>query len=282
MNLTGPLAKAHAIRTQHAPRLAELRAVAPGGTSSAKKDARGQLFIYDLIGESMFGGGVTEKSVKAELDKLGKVSGLDIFINSEGGSVYDGTAIYNLLKRVDAKKTVYVDGIAASAASFIAMVGDEIVMAENATMMIHKAQAVTFGSEDDHESTLKMLRGADSSIAGMYAARTGHPVDTIRQWMTDETWMTAAEAVKMKFADRIDPNASPVTASMAGENTPPLIRIASATQQRISAARVRLVDTDHSVLQDRRRASPERSSTQRPAARTQEPKQTPTSHGDRK
>ena len=145
---------------------------------------------------------VTAKSFAKELKAAGKVKNLDIYINSPGGSVFDGSAIYSQLKRHTAKKTVYVEGLAASIASMIAMAGDEVVMPDNALMMIHRASGGVLGNAQDMRKTAEVLEKVESSIIAAYQAKTGRDPDELAEMMADETWMTAQEAVALGFADR--------------------------------------------------------------------------------
>lgn len=280
------LAKAHKIAADFRERHGPLPTSAVPGVWANKKDTKGELYIYESIGLDWWtGGGITGKSVVAELKKLEGVKTLDIFINSPGGDVFEGKTIYNTIKRFDAEKIVHVDGIAASAASFIAMAGDKIITAENATWMIHEAWGGASGNAEDLRTIAGLLDIENAAIAGIYAARTGQPASSF--WMrpapsaTDpspaatgimasDTWMSAAEALTAKLTDEIEKNAAPESDDAEAEKMAakiPALRIAAETQRRISAARVRQSDAEHSVLNDRRRASPERSST-RPAART--------------
>lgn len=247
------------------------------GLFASKKDSRGELYIYEAIGfDCWTGSGVTSKDVVAQLDKLKGVKTLDIFINSPGGDVFEGKAIFNSLRRFDAEKTVHVDGIAASAASFIAMAGDKIVTAENATWMIHEAWGGGAGNAGDLRALADVLDQENKAIAGIYAARTGQPASSF--WtrsapsaadpspsatglMAEETWMGADEALAAKLTDSIEKNAKSESDEAEMEALAakvPALRIAAATQRRIAVARARLTDTEHSVLQDRRRASPGR------------------------
>lgn len=280
------LAKAHKIaadfRAQRYPGDSGLNS---GVWAAKKSDAKGELYIYESIGLDWWtGGGITGKSVVAELKKIEGVKTLDIFINSPGGDVFEGKTIYNTIKRFDAEKIVHIDGIAASAASFIAMAGDKIITAENATWMIHEAWGGASGNAEDLRTIAGLLDIENAAIAGIYAARTGQPASSF--WMrpapsaadpspaatgimASDTWMSAAEALAAKLTDEIEKNAAADDDAEAEKLAAkiPALRIAAETQRRISAARVRQVDAERSVLNDRRRASPERSST-RPAART--------------
>lgn len=166
---------------------------------------RAELLLYgDISSSSWFGDEVTPKQFKADLDALGDVSELDIYINSGGGDVFAGFAIYNMLKRHAAKKTVYVDGLAASIASVIAMAGDKIIMPENAMMMIHNAWAVVKGNKAKLRKIADEMDKIDGSLAGIYAARTGKTEVEIVSLLDAETWFTAQEAVDAGLADELE------------------------------------------------------------------------------
>jgi ATP-dependent protease ClpP protease subunit/phage major head subunit gpT-like protein len=162
----------------------------------AKKGTTGNLYIYDSIHPF----GITDKMVVDELKKLGKISDLNIYLNSDGGDVFMGFAIKNILSRVDAKKTVVIDGIAASIASVIAMAGDEIHMPEDAWMMIHDPSGLTIGTAEDHAKMAETLRGIKESIVGIYSSRTGIDSGEIEEMMASETWMNGKTAVAKGFA----------------------------------------------------------------------------------
>jgi ATP-dependent Clp protease protease subunit len=161
------------------------------------------LYIYDQIGGDWFSEGITPKSVADALAQAKGAKTLNVFINSPGGNVFDGVAIYNEIRRFDAKKVVHVDGIAASAASMIAMAGDEIVMAHNATMMIHEPWGLAIGNADEMRATADLLdKISDDSVLASYE-RTGQSKEQLKEWMKAETWMNASEAVERRFADRV-------------------------------------------------------------------------------
>lgn len=165
-----------------------------------KKKAR--LDIYDVIGDDWFGG-VSAKDVAAELKAHANAEEIEVHINSPGGSAFDGITIYNVLSQHKANVTVHIDGLAASAASVIAMAGDEIHMAENAMMMIHNASGFTFGDANVHREQVELLDKLDRQIAITYARRTGGDEQAIRDLMADETWFTAEEAVADGFATNL-------------------------------------------------------------------------------
>lgn len=168
-----------------------------------------EVLLYDIIGEDWWTGeGVTAKKLRDEVKALGPVSELHVRINSEGGSVVEGMAIYNTLKELSpvTRVVVIVDGMAMSIASVIAMAGDEIRAHENATWMIHNAWNVLMGNADEMRKMAEVLDGIDRTIAGVYVARTGNKEANIVEWMAAETWMTAAEAKERGFVDTIIPN----------------------------------------------------------------------------
>lgn len=168
-------------------------------------DKRAELLLYgDISDSSWFGDEVTPKQFKADLDALGDVAELDIYINSGGGDVFAGFAIYNMLKRHAAKKTVYVDGLAASIASVIAMAGDRIIMPENAMLMIHNAWTIAMGNKAKLRKIADEMDKIDGSLAGIYTARTGKPEADIVALLDAETWFTAQEAVDAGLADEIE------------------------------------------------------------------------------
>lgn len=128
---------------------------------------------------------------------------LTVDISSGGGDVFAGSEIYTLLRNYAGKVVVNVYGMAASAASVIAMAGDEVNMSPTAQMMIHKAWSVNQGNADDHEHEAKVLDSIDQSIVNAYFDKTGLKRDDILQMMQNETWMTAQEAVDKGFANGI-------------------------------------------------------------------------------
>lgn len=126
---------------------------------------------------------------------------ITVKISSPGGSIFEGMAIYNAILDHPATVSVVVDGVAASAASFIAQAGDHVLMNRGAQMMIHDASGVVFGNASDMESMAVLLNKLSDEIAGVYAARAGGTVAEWRDRMRAETWMTGAEAVELGLAD---------------------------------------------------------------------------------
>lgn len=158
-----------------------------------------EVLIYDEIGAY----GVTAKGFLAEFGALPDDAAIDLRLNSPGGSVFDAVAIYNALKRHAGEITVWVDGIAASAASYIAMAGDTIVMPENAFLMIHDPSGLVMGTAEDMRSTAEALDKVKGSLIQGYAAKSGKPDDDIANLMAAETWLDAKDALALGFIDRI-------------------------------------------------------------------------------
>lgn len=158
-----------------------------------------EVLIYDEIGAY----GVTAKGFLAELGALPDDAAIDLRLNSPGGSVFDAVAIYNALKRHPGEITVWIDGIAASAASYIAMAGDQIVMPENAFLMIHDPSGLVIGTAEDMRSTAEALDKVKASLVQGYAGKSGKPDDEIAALMAAETWLDAKDALELGFIDRI-------------------------------------------------------------------------------
>jgi len=158
--------------------------------------------IYDVIGDGFFGG-TSPREIMDALRKTPDARRINVFINSPGGSVFDAATIYNMLHQHKAHVTVHVDGLAASAASLVAMAGDDIIMAENAMMMIHDPWTITMGSAADIRKDADMLEKIEGTLVATYAARTGKTQKSIAAMMEAETWMTADEAVDMGFATEV-------------------------------------------------------------------------------
>lgn len=160
----------------------------------------GELLLYGDVGPSDWGM-IDAKSVNDALKQLGDVSVINLRIDSAGGGVFDGMAIYNQLKRHPAAVNVTVDGLAASIASVIAMAGETIQMGEGTQMMIHDASTFAWGNAGEMRRTADLLETISSDIAAIYARRSGKPADELRDLMTAETWLTAQQAVDIGLAD---------------------------------------------------------------------------------
>ncbi len=157
------------------------------------------VFIYDEIGGSM---GVSAKKFAQDLAEI-DTPVLRIRINSPGGSVFDGEAIHSSILQHPAHTIAYIDGLAASAASFIPLAADEIVTMPAGEWMIHDASMLTEGNPADHEKGRIFLERHSDHIADLYTARMGIPADEVRELMRAETWMFPTEAVDAGLADRV-------------------------------------------------------------------------------
>lgn len=169
----------------------------------AAKGSQGEIQLYGPIGASFWSDGITASEFSADLKALGNVSAIDIRINSDGGDVFDGRTMFNLLVQHKATKTVYVDGLAASIASLIAMAGDEIVMGDGAFMMVHRPWGGAIGNADEMRRTADLLDSVNGTMIDTYAARTKMSRDDVSALLTAETWMPAQEAVDKGFASKV-------------------------------------------------------------------------------
>lgn len=163
----------------------------------AKNEA--EISIYDEIG----GWGISSKDFAISLKEVGDVNHIALHLNTPGGSVFEGMAIYNVLKSHKATVTVYVDGLAASMGSVIAMAGDVVVMPENALMMIHNPWSMAAGDAEELRKNAELLDKIKSQMINLYSSKTGQSDATISALMDDETWLTGSEAVELGFADEL-------------------------------------------------------------------------------
>lgn len=159
-------------------------------------DNTADVYIYDYIGYY----GVTAKQFARDLKDLGAVTKIHLHINSPGGDVFDGTAIYNLLKEHDAEVETYIEGIAASMGSVIALAGDTVHIAENAYYMIHNPSGMAWGDHRAMDKTKALLEKVRTTMIGLYSRASGLAEDVVAQLMDDETWYTGQEAVDAGFA----------------------------------------------------------------------------------
>jgi ATP-dependent protease ClpP protease subunit len=156
-------------------------------------------YLYDDIG----GYGITAKDFIEEVNYL-KAKNLNVRINSYGGEIDQGVAIYNFLKDYDGEVNVYVDGIAASIASVIAMAGDKVIMGEAALMFIHNPWTMAAGDAASFQKEAANLQKRKAALMAIYTAKTGIASEIISQLMDEETLLNAKEAVEMGFANSID------------------------------------------------------------------------------
>jgi ATP-dependent protease ClpP protease subunit len=163
-----------------------------------------QVHIYAEIGGHPDGGGVKAEQFCQEVQGI-RASTIDVRLNSPGGDVFDGIAIHNALRDHPATVNVFVDGIAASIASVIAMAGDKITMARGSQMMIHEGHTAAAGTAADMARTSELLNKCSDNIATFYADRAGGTVAQWRERMRAETWYSAEEAVQVGLADEVAP-----------------------------------------------------------------------------
>lgn len=169
---------------------------------SAADDSDNTISILDPIGEDWFGDGVTAKRISAALRNIGKKD-VVVSINSPGGDYFEGLAIYNLLREHPAKVTVKIVGIAASAASVIAMAADEVQIARAGFIMIHNTWVVAVGDRHALRDVADWLEPFDVTATDIYEARTGLDENEIGRMLDRETWIGGAEAVEKGFADSL-------------------------------------------------------------------------------
>jgi ATP-dependent Clp protease protease subunit len=177
-----------------------------------------ELTVYQDIGDTFGdGGGVTVKAFKEQIDQAGNFQRILLRINSPGGDPFEGTAIHSLIRAQKKPVEVCIDGIAASAASIIAMAGDTITMAPGAMMMIHNASGFCQGFAEDMYATGDALKAVSVSIAQTYASRTKKPLEEITAMMDAETWMTAEECLDQGFCTNIveEPEIGPTALALA-------------------------------------------------------------------
>lgn len=167
----------------------------------ARANKRAEILIHESIGEGWYGDGLTSKRFIKDLEALGDVDTIVVRINSPGGAVFDGIAIYNALKSHTATKEVKIEGLAASAASFIAMCGDTVTMGEGSMMMVHNPWTFAMGDADDMREAADMLDKVADSLIDIYFAKTKIDRTELKEMLDAETWMSASEAVNKGFAD---------------------------------------------------------------------------------
>ena len=173
------------------------------GIRAAADDEDRSISVYDVIGQDYWtGDGVTSRRVAGALRHLG-AGPVTVNINSPGGDMFEGLAIYNLLREHQGEVTVKVLGLAASAASIIAMAGDTVQIARAGFLMIHNAWIVAAGNRHEMREYAEMLEPFDSAMADIYAARTGSKTDDMQRLMDSESWINGSAAIEQGFADEL-------------------------------------------------------------------------------
>lgn len=189
------------IEIEHGPMRQALQRRAAASSCYLMKtasDKEADVLIYDAIGYW----GVQAEQFAKDLQSL-KVETINLRINSPGGSVFDGIAMYNALVSHKARVVTHVEGFAASIASIIAMAGDEIVMHEGSTMMIHKPWTMAMGDANDFRKEAEVLDKLEGSLIDIYEGRTGKSREELQGMLEAETWFNAKEAVEAGFADKL-------------------------------------------------------------------------------
>lgn len=172
------------------------------GGIRAASDNDNSISIFDVVGRDYWDEGVTAKRIAGALRSM---NGADVTvnINSPGGDMFEGLAIYNLLREYQGKVTVKVLGIAASAASIIAMAGDDIQIGRGAFLMIHNCWVVAMGNRHDFAELSTSLEPFDTAMADIYSARSGLDIATVQQLMDAESYIGGSDAVEKGLADSL-------------------------------------------------------------------------------
>ena len=162
------------------------------------------LYIYgDIVSYRWDDSDVSVNSLKDELELLGELSNINVHINSYGGDTFQGLAIYNLLKQHKANVNIYIDGIAASSASIIAMAGDKVYMPRTSLMMIHNCWTYAIGNAEELRKVAEDMDKIAEAYKSAYMSKVNIPKDELEELLTNETYLTADECLEMGFADEI-------------------------------------------------------------------------------
>jgi ATP-dependent protease ClpP protease subunit len=172
------------------------RETSPGGEGGSADETR--LYVHRMIGGWRQDASAFVQAVHALTTDV-----IHVHVNSPGGIVFDAVAMYEALRTHPARKVVHVDGLAASAASMLAMVGDEIEIARGARMMVHDAQGGAWGSPAELRAHAELIDSVSDDLAEIYAARAGGTPKSWRRAMNATTWYSAEQAVEARLADRV-------------------------------------------------------------------------------
>jgi ATP-dependent protease ClpP protease subunit len=205
------------------------------------------LNIMDVIGSDLFGNGITARMVTDAINQAGHFESITLSINSPGGELFEGVAIYNTLRAVGKPVNVEIIGLAASAASLIAMAGNTITAMPGSVMMIHEAMALCMGYAADMLKEAAVLETVTSSAADLYVAKTKLSKTKVLALMAAETWMEPKEAVELGFADEVS---STKKARAAATNSFDLSRFKNVPKELVEPelpADVEVIPCDHST-----------------------------------
>ena len=178
------------------------------------KNEEAEIDVYGDIGDvGFFGESVSARDFRKEVKALGKLRKLTVHINSMGGSMWDGISMHNTLKQTGYKVVTWVDGMAASAASIVAMGGSEVVMADGAELMIHNPWTIAMGDAAEFRKYADHLDKAKSELVSIYAKKSGQSEEHISDLMDAESFFNADEAVEIGLADLVQGDVLPIAAS---------------------------------------------------------------------
>lgn len=184
---------------------------------TAKSDTEAEILLYDVISDfdDDEWGVMSAKGLISKIKALGNIKNITLRINSIGGDVFEAQAMYNYLKSHPANITVRIDGLAASAASVVAMAGNKIIMPSNALMMIHNPAGGVWGEAEDMRDTAEILDKIRDTIANVYVAKTGLERAKVIAMMDAETWLDANEAHELKFCDEVEEGLSAIAMAVS-------------------------------------------------------------------
>lgn len=187
----------------------------------SKANNTAEIIIYGPIGSGFWDdSAVSAKQFNEELKKLDStVNHIELRLNSPGGDVFDGVAIYNRLKQHKAKVTVYIDGLCASIASIIALAGDEVIMGEGALYMIHLPWTWSYGNRTDFENVINRLQDIEEQMLSIYAKKSKLDKTEIRAMLEKETWLDADQAIEHGFVDKKSEETLAIAASVFDKAT---------------------------------------------------------------
>ena len=169
-----------------------------------ENEKEAEILLYGVIGDDGYWDEVTSKEFANELKEIEDAKTINVRVNSPGGDVFAGQAIYSMLKRCKSEVIGTVDGVAASIASLVLMACDKIIMPKNSMLMIHKPWTYTSGNANDLSKTIETLNKVEEAMLTAYVDKTGLPEEEIKSLLADETWLTAELAVAKGFADEIE------------------------------------------------------------------------------
>lgn len=180
-----------------------------------KSATEADLILYGAIGASWFEDSISAKQFSDMMKQIpDTVKKINLRINSPGGDVFDGIAIYNRIKQHPAKVTCYIDGLAGSIASVIALAADEVIMGEGALYFIHLPWTMAMGNRNDLENTVNRLMDVEEQLITIYRAKTKMDRQEIRAMLEKETWLDANQAMDLGFVDSKMSDTQPIAASV--------------------------------------------------------------------